>query len=75
MHCAKKTAKKGEKRRFSNYGGVEKSNMAANGPPLDFWVQNTLVHGKTACLTFPGREWNCEEFLKKMSIFQPRFKG
>jgi len=75
MLCAQKTAKKGKKRRFSNFGDFKKSKMAANGPPLDFWVQNTLVHGKTACLTFPGEKRNCEEFLKKMSIFQPRFKG
>jgi hypothetical protein len=75
MLCARKTAKNGEKRRFSNFVDFKKSKTAVNGPPLDFWVQNTLVHGKTACLTFPGKKLNLEEFLKKMSIFQPRFKG
>jgi len=75
MHCAQKTVKKGEKRRFSNFVDFNRANMAANGPPLYFWVPNTLVHVKTACLTFPGQKRNCEEFLKKMSIFQPRFKG
>jgi hypothetical protein len=75
MHCARKTAKKGEKRRFSSYGGVEKSNMAANGPPLSFWVQNTLKYMKNACLIFLGQKRNLEEFLSEISIFQPRFKG
>jgi hypothetical protein len=75
MLHAGKTVENGQKRRFSNYGGFKATNMAANGPPLDFWVQNTLVHGKTACLTFPGQKRNLEEFLKKIAFFQPRFKG
>jgi hypothetical protein len=75
MLCARKTANKGEKRRFSNFGDFKKSKMAANGPLLDFWVQNTLVHGKTACLIFLGQKLNLEEFLSEIAIFQPRFKG
>jgi hypothetical protein len=75
MHCAQKTAKKGEKRRFSNYGGYYVTNVTANGPPLYFRVQNTLVHWKTACLIFLGQKRNCEEFLSEIAIFQPRFKG
>jgi hypothetical protein len=75
MHCVRKTAKKGEKRRFSNYGDFNAANMAANGPPLNFWVQNTLKYMKTACLIFLGQKRNLEEFLSEILIFQPRFKG
>jgi hypothetical protein len=64
-------SKKGEKQRFSNYGDFKKSNTAANGPPLDFWVQNTLVHGRTACLTFPGQKRN---FWKKLRFFNRFFE-
>jgi hypothetical protein len=53
----------------------EKSNLAAIRPPLNFWVQNTLKYGKTACLIFLGQTRNLEEFLSEISIFQPRFKG
>jgi hypothetical protein len=75
MHCARKTVKKGEKQRFSNYGGFKAANMAANGPPLHFWMQNTLKYMKTACLIFLGTKRNLEEFLSEILIFQPRFKG